>query len=38
MVFSDDEEDDDYIESFFDGILGDDDGKQSLSFFKYINH
>lgn len=28
--FLDDEEDEDYIESFFDGILGDDDGKNQL--------
>lgn len=27
MFSADDEEDDDYLESFFDGILGDDDGK-----------
>lgn len=30
MFSTDDDEDDDYIESFFDGILGDDDGKSKL--------
>lgn len=26
----DDEEDDDYVESFFDGVFGDDDGKDKI--------
>lgn len=30
-MITDDEEDDDYLESFFDGILGDDDGKSGWS-------